>query len=131
MIAATFSAGTRTTGRLTTNPDGMSNYMARKVVNRKALREANDAAEALGKAEGKPETKKKAPAKRKSKAKDPEAIRMKLFWGVFNQTMKRVALYEFNQKKQAEQKADELNAAGKQPHFVMKVKEEVVEKAEK
>jgi hypothetical protein len=28
-------------------------------------------------------------------------------------------------------KADELNAAGKQPHFVMKVKEEVVEKVEK
>jgi hypothetical protein len=55
---------------------------------------------------------------------------MKLFWGVFNQTMKRVALYEFNQKKQAEMKADELNAAGKQPHFVMKVKEEVVDKSE-
>ena len=105
--------------------------MARKVVNRKALREANDAAEALQKASGEKAEKKKAPAKRKTKAKDPEAIRMKLFWGVFNQTMKRVALYEFNQKKQAEQKADELNAAGKQPHFVMKVKEEVVEKAEK
>ena len=106
--------------------------MARKVVNRKALREANDAAEAIEKASGvKPEKVKKAPAKRKSKTKDPESIRMKLFWGVFNQTMKRVALYEFNQKKQAEQKADELNAAGKQPHFVMKVKEEVVEKVEK
>lgn len=105
-------------------------HMARKVVNRKALREANDAAEAIEKASGvKPE--KKKPAKRKSKAKDPESIRMKLFWGVFNQTMKRVALYEFNQKKQAEMKADELNAAGKQPHFVMKVKEEVVEKVEK
>lgn len=105
--------------------------MARKVVNRKALREANDAAEALGKTsgEGKPE-KKKAPTKRKTKAKkDPESIRRKLFWGVFNQTMKRVALYEFNQKKQAEQKAEELTA-GKQPHFVMKVKEEVVDKAE-
>ncbi len=101
--------------------------MARKVMNRKALREANDAAEAQGKvgeADAKPV--KKKPAKRKSKVKDPELIRMKLFWGVFNQTMKRVALYEFNQKKQAEQKAEELNAAGKQPHFVAKVKEEVV-----
>lgn len=106
--------------------------MARKVVNRKALREANDAAEAIEKAGGAATPAKKAPAKRKTKAKkDPEAVRMKLFWGVFNQTMKRVALYEFNQKKQADQKADELNAAGKQPHFVQKVKEEVVEKAEK
>jgi len=104
--------------------------MARKVVNRKALREAADAAEAQEKAGVKVPEKKK-PAKRKSKAKTPESIRMKLFWGVFNQTMKRVALYEFNQKKQAEMKADELNAAGKQPHFVMKVKEEVVEKVEK
>ena len=102
--------------------------MARKVVNRKALREANDAAEAIAKASGEKPAK-KAPAKRKTKPKkDPEAIRMKLFWGVFNQTMKRVALYEFNQEKQAKAKADELNAAGKQPHFVMKVKEEVVEK---
>jgi hypothetical protein len=99
--------------------------MARKVINRKALRAENDAAEALEKVAG--EKPKKAPAKRKTKAKkDPEAVRMKLFWGVFNQTMKRIALYEFNQKKQAEQKAEELNAAGKQPHFVMKVKEEVV-----
>lgn len=105
--------------------------MARKIVNRKALREANDAAEAQEKASGEKPVKKKAPTKRKSKVKDPESIRMRLFWGVFNQTMKRVALYDFNQKKQAEQKADELNAAGKQPHFVMKVKEEVVEKAEK
>jgi hypothetical protein len=99
--------------------------MARKVVNRKALREEAEAAAAREKTGEAPPVKKKA-AKRKSKAKDPEALRMKLFWGVFNQTMKRVALYEFNQKKQAEMKAEELNAAGKQPHFVMKVKEEVV-----
>ena len=105
--------------------------MARKVVNRKVLREQSDAAEALEKAAGGKPEKKKTPTKRKSKTKDPESIRMKLFWGVFNQTMKRVALYEFNQKKQADQKAEELNAAGKQPHFVMKVKEEVVEKVEK
>ena len=50
-----------------------------------------------------------------------------MYWGVFNQSMRRVALYEFNQKKQAQQKADELSKGGKSPHFIQKVKEEVPE----
>lgn len=104
--------------------------MARKVINRKALRDEADAAAARDKEAGVVAPVKKKAAKRKSKAKDPASIRMKLFWGVFNQTMKRVALYEFSQKKQAELKAQELSASGKSPHFVQKVKEEVVEKVE-
>jgi hypothetical protein len=98
--------------------------MARKVVNRKALREEADAAEALEKAEGAPK-KKKAPVKRKKKA--AAEVRVKLFYGVFNQSLKRVALYEFNQKKQAEKKALELGKDGKTPHFVQKVKEAITE----
>lgn len=101
--------------------------MARKVVNRKALREEAEAAEA---AEKKKPAKKKAAkkaTKRKSRKTAPEDIRMKLFWGVFNQSLKRVALYDFNQKKQAEKKAEALSQSGKSPHFVQKVKEEVVE----
>jgi hypothetical protein len=97
--------------------------MARKVVNRKALREE---AEAAAKAEG--ATKKKTPVKRKTRAKKKEkVIRMKIFWGVFNQSLKRVALYEFNQKKQAEKKASDLSTSQKTPHFVQKVKEEITE----
>ena len=52
---------------------------------------------------------------------------MKLFWGVFNQTMKRVALYEYTQRKQAQQKANELSVSQKTPHFIQKVKEVVSE----
>ena len=52
---------------------------------------------------------------------------MKLFWGVFSQSLKRVALYEFSQKKQAEKKAEDLNKSGKSPHFVQKVKEVIDE----
>jgi hypothetical protein len=52
---------------------------------------------------------------------------MKLFWGVFNQSLKRVAVYEFNQKKEADKKADELSKSGKSPHFVQKVKEVIEE----
>ena len=63
---------------------------------------------------------KKAKVKRKKKA--PTVVRMKVFWGVFNHAMKRVALYEFNQRKAAEKRATELTDSGKPPHFVMKVK---------
>jgi hypothetical protein len=99
--------------------------MARKVVNRKVLREQVEAAEATEKAAKKAPKKKKA--KRKSRAKEPVDVRLRLFWGVFNQSLKRVALYEFNQKKQAEKKAEALSASGKSPHFVKKVKEAIEE----
>jgi hypothetical protein len=98
--------------------------MARKVVNRKAARAEAEAAEAAEAKAPKKKAKKKA-KKRKSRKAAPEDIRMKLFWGVFNQSLKRVALFEFNQKKQAEKKAEQLSE--KSPHFVQKVKEEVIE----
>ena len=114
--------------------------MARKVVNRKELRAEAEAAEALGKAadgEGEATGKKtkakaekgekKAPAKRKSRSKTAEPERRKLFWGVFNQSAKRVALFDFSQRKAAEAKASELTAGGKNQHFVMKVKEAISE----
>ena len=92
--------------------------MARKVVNRKQLREEAEAAE---------EAPKKKKKKRKSRKKAAAEERLKVFWGVFTQSMKRVALYEFNQKKVAEKKAKDLSAPGKTVHFVMKVKEPVSE----
>jgi hypothetical protein len=112
--------------------------MARKVINRRELREQSDAAEAReeadelediaeGEEEGGTKKKKKAPTKRKSRAKSAEPARLKLFWGVFNQASKRIAKYDFTQKKQAEAKAAELSAGGKNPHFVAKVKEPVEE----
>jgi hypothetical protein len=110
--------------------------MARKVVNRKELRAEAEAAEALkeGAAAGekgakaaKPKAEKKPPAKRKSRSKTAEPERRKLFWGVFNQSAKRVALFDHSQRKAAEAKAGELTAAGKNQHFVMKVKEAISE----
>ena len=99
--------------------------MARKVKSRLALREEAEAAEKAGL------TKKKAAKKtttRKSrKKKEPSEARVRLFWGVFNQSLKRIALFEFNQKKQAEKKAQELSKDGKSPHFVQKVKEVIEE----
>jgi hypothetical protein len=98
--------------------------MARKVKSRLALREEVEAAEKAGLTDKAP-PKKKTP--RKSRKKEAVEARVKLFWGVFNQSLKRVALYEFNQKKQAEKKAEELSQGGKSPHFVQRVKEVIEE----
>ena len=67
------------------------------------------------------ETKKK-PAKRTRAAKE---IRLKAYWGVFNQSLRRVALFEFNERKQADKKAQDLTKSGKSPHFVQPVKEAI------
>ncbi len=101
--------------------------MARKIASRLELRAQAEAAEAAEKASG---TKKKAPvkAKRKSRAKKKVVeVRLKAFWGVFNQSLRRVALYEYKDRKQADKKAADLSASGKSPHFVKPVKEAIEE----
>lgn len=101
--------------------------MARKTVSIKAKRAEAEAAEAAEKAT--PKKKKAAPkAKRKSRKKEAAEIRLKAFWGVFNQSLKRVALYEYSQKRQAEKKAGELTDKHNSPHFVQPVKEVIEEK---
>jgi hypothetical protein len=101
--------------------------MARKVVNRKELRAEAEAAESADATTKKKAVKKKATSTRPSRSKAVADVRMKLFWGVFNQSLKRVAVFEFNQKKEAEKKADELSKSGKSPHFVQRVKEVIEE----
>ena len=101
--------------------------MAAKIVRRKDKRAEVEAAEKKAKAAPKKAAAvKKEPAKRKSRAKSAKEVRLKAFWGVFNQSLKRIALYEYSQKKEADKKAKELTAAGKSPHFVQPVKEPVV-----
>ncbi len=101
--------------------------MARKILNRKELRAENEAAESEAKTKKTAKTEeggeKKKPVKRKSRAKATKEVRLKAFWGVFNQSMKRVALFEYAQRKQAEKKASELSTSNKTPHFVQPVKE--------
>ena len=103
--------------------------MARRTVNRKDLRAENDAAEALEKAAGEgastKKTKKAAAPKVKKAKKAAKEVRLKAFWGVFNQSLKRVALYEYSERKQADKKASELTTSQKTPHFVQVVKEQI------
>ena len=95
--------------------------MARKILNRKELREENDAAEQAGIV---PKTAaKKAPVKRKSRAKVAKEVRLKAFWGVFNQSLRRISVFEYSQRAEADKKASELTESQKTPHFVQLVKE--------
>jgi hypothetical protein len=66
---------------------------------------------------------KKPKAKRASRKKVVAEVRLKAYWGVFNQSLKRVALYEYNQKRQADKRAVELTGKSSSPHFVQLVKE--------
>ena len=110
--------------------------MARKVVNRKELRAQADAAEARGKTKAT-----KAKATKEKKAKEPKKpgekktvrkkvakeARMKAYWGVFNSGMKRLALFEYADKKAAEKKVQELVGSSKTHHFVQLIKEPISE----
>src|SRR3974390_3061705 len=103
--------------------------MARKLLNRRELREEADAAEAAERdedenedeAEVKAPAKKKAPVKRKSRAKTAKEVRLKAFWGVFNQSLRRISLFEYSQRAEADKKAAELSESQKSPHFVQLV----------
>jgi hypothetical protein len=109
--------------------------MARKILNRKELREDFDSAERAEEQEeaeeGAPvkakEKEKKAPAKRKSRAKAAKEVRLKAFWGVFNQTLRRIALFDYSQRAEADKKAAELSESQKTTHFVQLVKEQIEE----
>ncbi len=140
--------------------------MARRILNRKDLRAANDAAERrltddeevvdeeagdedeeeeAGEAEAEAEgdedeeeapavKKKKAPAKVKAKAKPrtrtAKVTRMRVVWGVFNNSNQCVASYPYPQKAEAEAHAVKLTADKRNTHFVQPVKEAMEEKKE-
>jgi hypothetical protein len=102
--------------------------MARKVLNRKELREEAEAAER------KDTTRKKGPKKtsagtpaRKRRAKSAKEVRLKAFWGVFNQSLSPVVLFEYSQRKEADNKAEELSQSRKSPHFVQLIKRVIEE----
>lgn len=65
---------------------------------------------------------KKPAVKRARKVVEPP--RIKLYWGVFNQNLKRVAVFEYGQKKDAEKHCKDLSKAGAE-HFLQKVRETI------
>jgi hypothetical protein len=107
--------------------------MARKTVRGKGLRAEAQAVE--GASKKRTTVKKKETVARKktttgtSRASGGSDVRLKAYWGVFNQALKRVALFDHSQRNEADKKATELSALGKSPHFVQPVKEIVREES--
>jgi hypothetical protein len=111
--------------------------MAKRTLNRRQLRREADDAEraeplpaAVAPAEEEPaEEKVKAPAKPKPKrpSKKKAPARMRARWGVFDGGMKRVAVFDYNQRGAADAKVSSLNAAKPGQFFLQIVKEPMPE----
>lgn len=95
--------------------------------------EEDEEADELAEEEEEAPKKKKKPAAKETKAKPrtrpPKAApRMKVVWGVFNNSNARVATYEYPRKREAEEHAARLRAEKNQTFFVQPVKEPMEEK---
>jgi hypothetical protein len=91
-----------------------------------------DEEEAEEEAPAPPKKRKAAPKapKAKPRSRTPKVVRMKVVWGVFNNSNQRVATFEYPKRKDADEKAAQLTADKKSTHFVQPVKEPIEEKKE-
>jgi hypothetical protein len=114
--------------------------MAGRTLNRRELRKQADQAEQKATAETAESeaTAAAAPAKKKGKAKAPATPKVKkprkkatqrlcVKWGVFDASMKQVALFDYNQRAAADQKVADLAAKKNGIFFLQIVKEPMPE----
>ena len=59
----------------------------------------------------------------KSRSRSAKSVRMRVVWGVFNNSHQCVATYEYPKRKDAEEHAAKLTADKKSTHFIQPVKE--------
>ena len=89
--------------------------------------DTEDGADDEGPRPAKKPVKAKAPA---AKARKPKAApRMRARWGVFDASMKQVAIFDYNQRAAADEKAAELAAKKNGTFFLQMVKEPMPEPA--
>jgi cobalamin biosynthesis protein CobT len=72
----------------------------------------------------------KAKPKAKPRTRTVKTTRMRVVWGVFNNSHQMVATYEYPKKPDAEAHAAKLTAEKRSTHFVQPVKEPIEEKKE-
>lgn len=86
--------------------------------------------------DGVPKKKKKKKAKvvakpkAKPRTRTPKIVRMRVVWGVFNNSNQMVATYDYPKKADAEAHAAKLMADKRSTHFIQPVKEAIEEKKE-
>lgn len=96
---------------------------------RDAEENQTDAADADAEESEAPKKKARAPKKAKprapraSKSKSKSPARMRMRWGVFNDNMKQIAVFDYPLKKDAEAKAQDMIKNQKGNHFVLAIRE--------
>jgi len=100
--------------------------MAKKKTVKKATKKA------VKKAADKPAAKKVATKKKavKRKKKSTEPTRFRLIWGVYSSSMREEARFDYDCRKDADKKADQLTAKGKKLYWVQPIKEEIIPEPE-
>jgi hypothetical protein len=92
--------------------------------------DAEEGADDEGPRPAKKAAKAKAPATKARKPRKPKApSRVRARWGVFDASMKQVAIFDYNQRTAAEEKVAELAARKKGTFFLQLVKEPMPEAA--
>jgi hypothetical protein len=105
--------------------------MARKILNRRELRKASDQAEQKDAESAEaPAKEKKAKGEAAPKVKKPrkkkEPPRICARWAVYDAGMKQIAVFDYNQRSEAEKKVAELKAKKNTIYFIQIVKEAMV-----
>jgi hypothetical protein len=113
--------------------------MAKRILNRREMRKASDEAEKRQREQKPGEDQEPAPkkgAKAKSatpKVKKPrkkkEPPRICARWGVFDAAMRQVAIFDYNQRAEADRKIADLTAKKNAVYFLQIVKEPMPEPA--
>ena len=105
-----------------------------KKVAKKAVKKTTKTAvkkEADKPAAKKVDTKKKVVKKTvKRKKKSTEPTRFRLIWGVYSSSMREEARFDYDSRKDADKKADQLTAKGKKLYWVQPIKEEIIPEPE-
>jgi flagellar hook-length control protein FliK len=95
------------------------------------LRRAVEAADKKPKAAKTPSAKSaKKPAKKKSTKKTKAAQvpdRLRMVWGVFDNSNQQIAAFPYAQRAEAEKKVQDMAGKGKGPYFIQPVKEAILE----
>jgi cobalamin biosynthesis protein CobT len=73
----------------------------------------------------------KPKAKAKPRTRTAKVVRMRVVWGVYNNSNQCVATYEYPRKQEAEQHATRLMTDKRSTHYIQPVKEPIEEKKEK
>ena len=93
---------------------------------------STDAAAAVQAGNNKPKKAVKAPkvAKPRKSSRTKAPVRMRVRWAVVNDSLKQIAIFDYAQRNDADQRAADLIGKGKGHHFVRLIKEPMPEPVE-